>query len=288
MYRSNTSLPLNIISQLPHISKCTLYHSNFSSNLGNTIYRGEDIGELQIIADERSTEIIAKLQEIQHYVLNVLSTPEYDSIRDECINRHSHCAYWAVIGECDTNPAYMKTTCAPSCMTCQLLNINVRCPMDPNARDVFLPGELHQMFERIEKEYDGRGLMVYSKPGLNYPKEWKKSEYDGVKPIDGPWVLTIDEFLTPEECDVLIEKGAMTGYKRSAESGGAIKFDGSYVGHESLSRTSWNAWCKDNCESDPLVKIITQKIENLTGIPTMNSEHLQLLRYEVGQFYKTQ
>jgi len=30
-----------------------------------------------------------------------------------------------------------------------------------------------------------------------------------------------------------------------------------------------------------------EKIRNLTGVPTRNSEYLQILKYEVGQFYKT-
>jgi len=255
-------------------------------NLDGVIYRGEGIGELQTVNGDRSIEVITKLQEIQQYVSNVLSTPEYDSVRDECLNRHKDCAFWAVIGECDANPDYMKLTCAPACMTCHLLDIKVRCPMDPNAKDAFLPGELHQMFERIEKEYDGRGLIVYSKPGPNYPEGWEKSEYDGIKPIDGPWVLTIDEFLTPEECDELIEQGYKSGYERSTDVG-AKTFDGSLSKRESSSRTSWNAWCFESCMTNPTVNGVMDKVVNLTTVPSINSESFQLLRYEVGQFYKT-
>lgn len=37
------------------------------------------------------------------------------------------------------------------------------------------------------------------------------------------------------------------------------------------------------CLEDEMTKRIHAKIENLTGIPEQNAEHLQLLRYEPGQ-----
>ena len=30
-----------------------------------------------------------------------------------------------------------------------------------------------------------------------------------------------------------------------------------------------------------------ERMANITGIPEVNQEHLQLLRYEVGQYYQT-
>jgi prolyl 4-hydroxylase len=43
----------------------------------------------------------------------------------------------------------------------------------------------------------------------------------------------------------------------------------------------------EECYDDALTKNVLTKIENLTGIPDANSEYLQLLKYEVGQFYNT-
>merc|ERR1712232_93805 len=69
---------------------------------------------------------------------------------------------------------------------------------------------------------------------------------------NGPWVLTFDNFLSPEECDRLIQLGYKTeqGYKRSQDVG-AVKFDGSFDSVESATRTSENAWCSDKCREDP-------------------------------------
>merc|ERR1712107_467110 len=100
---------------------------------------------------------------------------------------------------------------------------------------------------------------------------------------DGPWVVTLDDFLSEEECDLLIKLGGEEGYEISMDVG-AKKFDGSFEGYKNERRTSTNAWCTKDCwkQASPVL----QKIENLTGIPDANSEYLQLLRYEVGQFYK--
>ncbi len=48
-----------------------------------------------------------------------------------------------------------------------------------------------------------------------------------------------------------------------------------------------NAWCGDLCYADPLAKAVMERLENITQIPDKNTEYLQLLRYEVGQFYQT-
>ena len=37
-----------------------------------------------------------------------------------------------------------------------------------------------------------------------------------------------------------------------------------------------------------MLKNVAKRIELLTGVPEANSENLQLLKDEVGQFYKTQ
>jgi prolyl 4-hydroxylase len=45
--------------------------------------------------------------------------------------------------------------------------------------------------------------------------------------------------------------------------------------------------CTDACYRDPTAQQVMQRIANITGIDEMNSENLQLLRYELGQYYQT-
>lgn len=98
----------------------------------------------------------------------------------------------------------------------------------------------------------------------------------------GPWVVTLENFLTDEECDRLIQLGAGEGYEISRDVG-KKKFDGSYDGLANDRRTSTNAWCKDECFEDAVTQNVLRKIEEVTGVPDSNSEFLQLLRYEPGQ-----
>jgi prolyl 4-hydroxylase len=96
----------------------------------------------------------------------------------------------------------------------------------------------------------------------------------------------LDDFLSPAECERLIQLGHDIGYARSEELGGQ-KFDGLSVPLVSKERTSTLAWCIGDCFEDPVSLAVLERIEELTGIPDVNSEYLQLLRYEETQQYKT-
>jgi prolyl 4-hydroxylase len=78
----------------------------------------------------------------------------------------------------------------------------------------------------------------------------------------------------------------MMGYQRSTAVG-KLNYDGTHKKMTTATRTSTNAWCKDECESDPVARDVMERLSNLTGIPVNNSEALQLLKYEEGQFYKS-
>ena len=43
---------------------------------------------------------------------------------------------------------------------------------------------------------------------------------------------------------------------------------------------------EDDCATDEVTLRVLDRIENLTGIPSDNGEHMQLLKYLPGQYYK--
>jgi len=196
----------------------------------------------------------------------------------------------------------MTTNCAPACMTCHLIDIQNRCPALENPEPALHPGDLNKMFERIVRTAPGnRTLTDKERKGLdnanmtNYsvvihsrPSTSPSIEVSGVldKTLP-PWVITIENFLTPEECDGLIQLGYKYEYKRS-EDVGARKFDGSHDSVKSERRTSENAWCSDfhGCRSEELAQRIHNRMAKVMDIPADNSEDLQLLKYEKGQFYR--
>jgi prolyl 4-hydroxylase len=107
---------------------------------------------------------------------------------------------------------------------------------------------------------------------------------DGV--IDGPWVVELDQLLTDQECERLVELGKDSGYLPSTGLGNA-RLDGAYDDIPIKGRTSANTWCTGDCMKDEVPKEVEAKIASVLGIPTPNSEYLQLLQYEVGQLYES-
>jgi prolyl 4-hydroxylase len=68
---------------------------------------------------------------------------------------------------------------------------------------------------------------------------------------------------------------------------GKRKPDGTFEKAIGNGRTSTNAWCQNACYKDPIAERVMERLVNLTGIDETNSEFLQLLRYEPGQFYNS-
>lgn len=211
----------------------------------------------------------ARILESRSYIEGVQLKPE---LLELCRNQHEHCTIWALAGECDANPTYMKRNCAPACFSCDYLSIETRCPMDPNARNAWEPGDLDAMFTRLTSE---PFLSQYSVEILSSPST-----------TGGPWVITMENVVKEDEAERLIELGAIEGYTRSADVG-KLKADGSFESNINNGRTSTNAWCQKDCYEDELARAVVDRLTEITGINETNSEYLQLLRYEVGQHYQT-
>ena len=200
----------------------------------------------------------------------------HDYVISECENKHPYCTYWAAQGECEVKSSYMHRHCAPTCGTCDIFDYDKRCPI-PEGGDILSgPGDLNRIFERIVTDpfwADTYGpLEILSSPELT----------------DGPWIITLDNFLNAEECTAFIEAAEIEGYERSEDEADDENLDGTLDSVVSEGRTSSNSWCYDDCVENPILKPVHERLENLTGIPFNNSEYLQLLKYEVGQFYEEQ
>jgi prolyl 4-hydroxylase len=160
--------------------------------------------------------------------------------------------------------------------------IETRCPLNKSDIDAWYSGDLHKMFERIttQPEFAQYEPKVFSRPDLLPGDTQATAPY-----LIGPWVVTLENVVTEEEAVRLIELGAVEGYERSADVG-ELKFDGTFDSFVNEGRTSTNAWCQNACYADPTAKRVMERIQNITNTPEPNSEFLQLLRYEEGQFYQ--
>ena len=160
-------------------------------------------------------------------------------------------------GECENNPKFMLLDCAPACQSCDQLHYETRCPYDDKLGVWKEKGDLNTMFQGILDQYQPTILS------------------------QDPWVLLLDDFLTADECQSLLDWGSKIGYVRSGET-----IRNGTMGIQSHQRTSTNAWCRNECYQDPKMQGISAKLEQLTGIPESHGEFLQLLQYENGQCYK--
>jgi hypothetical protein len=178
---------------------------------------------------------------------NVATDPSH-----ACEDRLEDCPVWAASGECEENPSFMLQKCAHSCGSCdQLLHDCV-----PKGPDALKPGDIHAMFSRA------RTLARYSPTVLSAD----------------PWVLQYDSFLTTAEAAELIVAGGTRGFDRSRaglHGEGLIE-----------KRTSSTSWCNVKaCEDNAVVRRVKARMLDILRMPEPNAEHLQTLRYEVGQFY---
>jgi len=205
---------------------------------------GQDFGVPQRIVENGGTitkeAVLAKIREAEAYMVNEVAVDDakFGQIRHACVNKHEECAAWAVRGECENNPSYMHVNCAPVCMSCDLLDINKRCPMPENAVDALTqPGDLNRIFERITTDpyYQQYEPIVLSRPSYAPGDNAKNATYQ-----IGMWLVQFEKALTPEEADRMAELGKIEGYKRS-QGVGKIQADGTWEETVSETRTSSNS-----------------------------------------------
>jgi hypothetical protein len=118
----------------------------------------------------------------------------------------------------------MKLNCAPSCSSCHLIDMKKRCPPLPaDTEPALRPGALNKMFERIVATAPGNitdpaekerlndllnGMPEYSVHVVSRPSDGPVAEISRKTDMKlPPWLITFDNFLTPEECDAMIAIG---------------------------------------------------------------------------------
>lgn len=177
-----------------------------------------------------------------------------------CEDTHSNCAEWTRHGECNANPTFMHEQCAVSCAACEAKRAS--CNRPPNTPPVVRAGDINATMTRILSDFP-----QYSPRAISWP--------GGPMGAQAPWVMTLANFLSDEEADA---------FTSTCES----HFDRSLAGDQlSPVRTSSQCWCSGNeCERNQLTQAVAMRIANVTRAPVRYMEPFQVLKYEVGQFYR--
>ena len=158
-------------------------------------------GDAQQVAGPDWKKTMDVIQQTHGYMELVHQNETAVSYRDECKCRHELCAFWASIGECENNPKYMLLHCAPVCQTCHQISFEHRCPFDNDAPTVWQQGDLQKMFERITTE------------------QYYVDQFNPTILSQDPWIVTLDNVATKEECERMIKLGSDRGYERSKDVG---------------------------------------------------------------------
>lgn len=175
-------------------------------------------------------------------------------------------------GACSAAPGWMYVHCAKSCNACEMVDPQVRCALERFNQTSGIPppaevaDALGQLFHRIVSDNPQHSPTVH------------------LAPPEGPWIVTLEDFVTEEEIDALLRR-TLPNAVRSTDQGSQDEL-GRVAKVVTDRRTSSNAWCIGECESDPLVGQITRRIERLTGISATHFESFQVLSYNIGQEYK--
>ena len=208
---------------------------------------------------------------------------EATASKTKCKDRYPVCKSEAARGECTNNPGWMIVNCCASCEEKEgyghLIDSEVRCTRERlNAtKAAFDVGSLNDLFTRwaTKEEFQQYDPHVISAPGKIHGAE-----------NDGPWILTFDSFIDDYEIESLLKGAEYGGFERSTDQGKVVASSGEKEKVVSTHRTSSNAWCRPECERMPGVRSVSNRIEEVTGIPQGNYESFQILKYEVGEYYK--
>lgn len=178
---------------------------------------------------------------------------DMEHLRRDCRNLYEDCSFRAATGHCQ-DPKYrveMQLNCAPACQACYMLPTRKRCPQsDPE--DAFLKeGDLNAMFQQIVTE---KRPKILSQPDLLTRKL--------------PWILQMDEFVSPEEAEHLIKIGEGIGFEASTAISDNVDEYGEQQRVHQEWRTSETAWCDRNCQDgDAVVNKIVQRILQVIELP---------------------
>ncbi len=192
LFRFN-DVELSIIFHFSHIVITSASKTGAATIEGDGLDVGLDFGVAQTLSSDYWDDLqtsSARILESRNYLVTVELKP---GIKELCRNEHEQCTAWALLGECEANPTYMKKHCAPACFSCDYLSVEGRCPIDPNAPNAWGPGDLDAMFTRLTLE--------------PYLSEYSVQVHSSPTTTGGPWVITMENVVKEDEAERLIELG---------------------------------------------------------------------------------
>jgi prolyl 4-hydroxylase len=157
-----------------------------------------------------------------------------------------------------TSTAFMTQYCTAACESCRTQHhFNLTCPLEEPA--TYQVGDVGRILENITMT--------------------TVDENETVEAISkDPWLLVIDDFLSDAECDALVLCGTNAGLTQAQ--------DAATRGRQSSYHRSRRASIAQ-CESEEgVISDLYRRIEELVQVSHANTEPIQIVKYNPGQFHK--
>ena len=235
--------------------------------------------------------LLAQLGLVSTQELKVIPEPKNPKDATSCKDVASAvaCRQWAGsdLTGCQSSPGYMALNCPKTCKMCHLRNAEARCGPLQNDNVAMRPGDLDRLFSNLTstpvEEFDEDGSVSYSDSEFVWTGR-NNRPYTIHKLSSSPWIVVIDNVLTGEESDQIIEIAHSVGFIASTTTG-EVDVEGKINRRMDRDRTSSQAWCQGSCDTEPLINTLYDRISEITTVPADNFEHLQMLKYEETEFY---
>ena len=91
--------------------------------------------------------------------------------------------------------------------------------------------------------------------------------------VDGPWIVVLNDFLSEEECEILMELADEEEYE---------PIEGYQDDEEEIYQSFGRRLCKGECSDADVVATIEERLEYITGVPRHHSELFEFVQYGEG------
>jgi len=281
------------------------------------LYQDVNLGNIQAKLGRDKSETYhntAQIIAMDAYSKTTLVDPDSRTVttetRKNCVNGLDECAYYASKGMCFTKSTFMMNNCPLACMMCEAFEQFNKCvgkrhpfsiPMviDHDYLDYIEDMEgmelnsIVSLFEKLKRGGAAEKITKKVKVVTQPPPQEDKDE-DGIKreasqKIVDPYIVQIEDFLSPEECDELISLAKEDGFTGSKVNL-LDHFDGTHKFQMPL-RNSESVKCSTETEGDEAMKCsdattsIMEKIASFMGTSTNYFEPAELIHYPPGGYY---
>ena len=232
--------------------------SNIYSDFPQFLYNDNAIRQIVARTDRYVYDRIYSSEEIE------------DEIKLNCRNKDAQCSYWARDGRCRSNSDMMRRRCPAACLACDAnLAESVRCAFGPNEEIIWKAGDLNAMFTHLTTwtEFNEYDIEVISRPISQPNPKFQETS--------GPWIVTLDSFLSDEACQALLELAETFDYQVQRN-----------INNEEETERLLEAYqCVDECGELDVVKQMEETLDSLVKIPRFHYEPVEFTKYKVDGFW---